>query len=265
MATKNDRPLAVITGASSGIGLELARQCAKHGYDLVICAEDLGIEDAASQLAAEGVVVEPIQQDLRTREGVRALATAVQASGRPVDALVLNAGVGVGGAFIETDLEAELDMIALNCNHTVHLAKLLVPDMVRRGAGRVLITGSIVSTAPAPYAAIYGATKAFVMSFGEALAYELKESGVTVTTLQPAATDTEFFERADMTDTKVGQGKKDDPADVARRGFDAMIAGKTSVLGGDLKGRLEGLANEVLPESIKAAQTAKANKPQGKH
>jgi uncharacterized protein len=258
MAIETKRRYAVVTGASSGIGLELAKQCAANGFDLLVCAEDPEILTAASLLASNDVAVEPLQADLATPEGCEALAAAVT---RPVDALLLNAGIGVGGAFIDTDLASELRMIALNCNHTIHVAKLLLPRMVGRGQGRVLITGSVVSTSPNPFQAVYGATKAFVMSFGEALRYELKDTGVTVTVLQPNATDTQFFERADLMDTQVGQAKKDDPALVAKQGFEAMMAGKDSVLGGGLKSKLEGLMNEVLPETVKAAQAGKATKP----
>ncbi len=262
MATLSTRKLAVVTGASSGSGRELARVCAQNGYDLIVCAEDARISDVAEELARDcGVAAQAVQADLRTREGVEELAAEIASHGRPVDALLLNAGVGVGGRFIETPLDAELDMIALNCNHTVHLAKRVVPAMVARGEGRVLITGSIVSTSPAPYHVVYGATKAFVMSFGEGLREELKDSGVTVTVMQPAATDTEFFERAGMEDTPVAQGDKDDPAEVAKRGFDAMLAGKDSVLAGGAKGKLQGLANEVLPETTKAKAAAKQAKP----
>jgi short-subunit dehydrogenase len=205
--------------------------------------------------------VQAVRADLRTFDGVEQLAREVQSLGRPVDALLLNAGVGVGGPFLETSLHEELDMIALNCNHTVHLAKLLVPDMVARGQGRVMVTASVVSTSPAPYEAVYGATKAFVMSFAEALREELKDTGVTVTALQPGATDTNFFARAHLEDTKVGEAEKDDPEGVAKRGFDAMMAGKASVLGGELKSRMEGLANEILPETVKAKSAAKQAKP----
>ena len=262
MATQTKRQFAVITGASSGIGFELAKQCLEHDMDVLICAEDSGLAAAASELQALGKgSVEHLKADLSTYDGVERLYQQIQSGGRGVDALLLNAGVGVGGEFIETSLNDELRMIALNCNHTVHLAKRVVPDMVARGAGRVLITGSVVSTSPNPFQAIYGATKAFVMSFGEALRYELQDKGVTVTVLQPGATDTNFFERADLMDTKVGTSKKDDPALVAKQGFEAMMKGKDSVLGGSFKSRMEGLMNELLPETIKAKQAGKTTKP----
>src|SRR5262249_37943992 len=210
---------------------------------------------AATKLANGGSVM-PVQADLATYDGVQLVDEAILATHRPVDALLLNAGVGVGGAFIETPLAAELEMIALNCIHTVHLAKRVIPRMVARGAGRVLITGAVVSTAPNPYQAVYGATKAFVMSFGEALHEELKATGVTVTVLQPGATDTNFFRRAALTNTRVGQGKKDDPTEVARQGFEAMMHGRDSVLAGSLKSKMEGVMNELLPETFNATPPA---------
>jgi short-subunit dehydrogenase len=260
MGTQNTRKFAVITGASSGIGYELAKQCIEHGFDVLLCAEDqAGLDRAQQQLrGTDGVNVQIVQADLATREGVEKLYLSIS---RPVDALLLNAGVGVGGAFAETDLDAELRMIALNCNHTVHLAKRVVPQMIARKAGKILITGSEVSVSPNPYQAVYGATKAFVMSFGEALRYELKDTGVTVTVLQPGATDTNFFERADLMDTKVGQSKKDDPALVAKQGFEAMMDGKDSVAGGGFKSRMQTLMNEILPETTKAAMAGKLTKP----
>jgi len=262
MGTVNTRPLAVVTGASSGIGQELAAQCAAHGFDLLVCADEPGIMTTASALETTGgVQVRPYQLDLATPEGVDQFAAAVRETGRPVDALLLNAGVGVGGAFLDTPLADELRMIALNCNHTIHLAKLLVPDMVSRGKGRIMVTASIASTTPSPYHAVYGATKAFVMSFAEALRAELADTGVTVTALQPGPTDTNFFMRAGMTETPIGRGEKDDPAEVARQGFEAMMAGKDSVLAGGIKSRLQGLANEVLPETTKAKASAKQAKP----
>jgi short-subunit dehydrogenase len=260
MATQTKNKFAVITGASAGIGYQLAKQCLDNGFDILICAEDqLGVESAAVTLGGENAAaIQTVVADLATREGCEKLVAAIH---RPVDALLLNAGVGVGGAFVDTDLEAELKMVALNCNHTIRVAKHLVPKMVERGEGRVLITGSEMSTAPNPYQAVYGATKAFVMSFGEALRYELKDTGVTVTVLQPGATDTNFFERADLLDTKVGQSKKDDPALVAKQGFEAMMAGKDSVAGGGFKSRMQTFMNELLPETVKAAMAGKQTKP----
>jgi uncharacterized protein len=258
------RMFAVVTGASSGIGLELARQCLEHGFDVLVCAEDEGIGAAATLLSRLGGIVQSVQADLSTREGCEQLVSQIRQTNRPIDALLLNAGVGVGGPFIETDLDAELSAIALNCGHTVHIAKRVVPEMVKRGQGRVLITGSVMSTSPNPYQAVYGATKAFVMSFGEALRNELEGSGVTVTVMQPGATETQFFERADLMNTRVGKGRKDDPAPVAKRGFDAMMAGKDAVLAGGLKSRLEGIANEVLPERVKASFAGKLTKPLGR-
>jgi short-subunit dehydrogenase len=205
-----------------------------------------------------------VRADLRSFDGCEQLAREVRSVGRPVDALLLNAGIGVGGAFLETPLHQELDVIALNCNHVVHVAKLLVPAMVARGQGRVMMTASVVSTSPAPYEAVYGASKAFVMSFAHALREELKDTGVTVTALLPGATDTNFYERANMLETPVGEMPKDDPAVVARRGYDAMMAGKASVLGGELRSRFEGLANELLPETVKARLAARQNRPKAK-
>lgn len=262
MATPTKRQFAVITGASSGIGFELAKQCLEHDMDILLCAEDLGLDSAADQLRSIGKgSVERFRADLSTFDGVEKLYSRIKSGGRSVDALLLNAGVGVGGAFVETELGRELNMIALNCNHTVHLAKLVAPDMVAQSSGRILITGSEVSTSPNPYQAVYGATKAFVMSFGEALRVELADAGVTVTVLQPGATDTEFFERADLMDTKVGQAKKDDPALVAKQGFAAMMDGKDSVAGGSFKTRMQTFMNELLPETFKAKMAGAQTKP----
>ena len=262
MATATNRPLAVITGASSGIGFELAKQCAEHGFDLLVCADDeQRLEQAAERLRTADTSVEAVRADLATYDGNEALARAVRATGRPVDALLLNAGIGVNGKFVETSLDEELRSIGLNCAAVVHAAKRIIPDMAARGRGRVLITGSILSTAPSPFMAVYGATKAFDLSFAEALRVELKDSGVTVTALQPGATDTDFFERAHMEDTPVGKGKKDDPADVARAGFEAMMKGKDSVIAASMKSKLQGLAHEILPETVKARVQAQAVKP----
>jgi short-subunit dehydrogenase len=233
-----DRQFAVVTGASAGIGFELARQCVEHDFDLVICAEDQGIREAARHLAAAGASVRAVRADLATYDGVEELYLAITETGRPVDALLLNAGVGVAGPFLSTELDDELRMIALNVTSVVHLAKRVLPMMVSRHQGRVLVTASVASTAGAPYLAVYGATKSFDLSFAEALRRELQDTGVTVTALQPGATDTELFDRAEVEAIKIAQGKKDDPSDVAKQGFEAMMAGKDRVIAGSFERRL---------------------------
>jgi short-subunit dehydrogenase len=257
------RSLAVVTGASSGIGLELARQFAEHDFDLLIASEDDGIERAADDLRSTGRTVTTAQVDLATREGVDALYQRIKALGRPVDAIALNAGVGVNGPFLETDLEDHIRLIGLNVAGVVHLSKYVVRDLVSRGEGRVLITSSIAADMPGAYSATYNASKAFDLSFAEALRHELKDTGVTVTALQPGATDTNFFKRsgAEAQQTKLAESKKDDPAEVAKDGFEALMAGKDHVVAGSFKNRLQDGVAQVLPETAKAKQHAKQAKP----
>jgi uncharacterized protein len=262
MDASTARPLAVVTGASSGIGYELARQFADNGFDLVVAAEDAAIADAARELGASGAAVEAVQVDLAADEGVDELYRRVKATGRPVDAIALNAGRGAGGAFAtDTELGDELEIVDLNVRSTVHLAKHVIGDMVARGQGRVLFTSSIASTMPGSFQAVYNASKSFVQSFALALRNELKDTGVSVTSLMPGPTDTEFFEQADMLDTKVGAGDKDDPADVARDGFEALMAGKERVVAGSLSTKLQGRGSRVLPDSAKAAMHRRMAEP----
>ncbi len=261
METNQTRPLAVVTGASSGIGLELAKQFATHGFDLLIAAEPGGLDEAARLLEGEGASVVAVPVDLATAEGVDALYEQIQAQGRPVDAVAINAGVGVGGPFLDTELARELAMIQLNVASTVHLAKHVLRDMAARGQGRALFTASIASVMPAPFEAVYGATKAFVYSFAEAVRNELKDTGVTVTALMPGPTETNFFHRAGLDDTKVGQSKKDDPADVARQGFEALMAGDDHVIAASLKTKLQGALAEILPETTKAEHHRSLSEP----
>jgi short-subunit dehydrogenase len=254
--------LAVITGASSGIGFELARQFADHGFDLLISAEDDELARAATELSAAGRSVEAVRADLRRPDGVTELYAAIQRAGRPVDALALNAGVGQGGAFIDQSMDDISAIVQLNVASTVHLARLVVADMVAREAGRVLITSSIASLMPGSYQAVYNASKSFLQSFAQALQAELAHSPVTVTSLMPGPTDTEFFDRADMADnTKIGQGSKDDPAQVAAQGFAAMMAGRRRVVGGGLSTRAQYVAGMVLPDRVKAAMHTMMAKP----
>jgi short-subunit dehydrogenase len=208
MNSLSTRPLAVVTGASSGIGYELAKQFAQNGFDLLVTSTGSSIDEAAQTFKGLGAQVETVQADLATYEGVETLYKQIQAAGRPVDAIAINAGVGVGGEFTKTDLQEELNLIELNVASTVHLAKRVVQDMVERGKGRILFTSSIVSQMPSPFQAVYAASKAFVHSFSEAIRNELKDTGVTVTALMPGATETNFFHRAGLDDTKVGADKR---------------------------------------------------------
>src|SRR4051794_9123642 len=251
MGSIAQRPLAVVTGASSGIGYELAKLFADNDFDLVVAAEDERINAVANELTGLGAHAEAVQVDLATPEGVDTLYQRLD--GRQVDALALNAGIGMGGAFAtDTDLQQELQLVDLNCRSTVHLAKLVVRDMVARGDGRILITSSIASTMPGSFQAVYNASKSFTQSFALALREELKDTGVSVTSLMPGPTETEFFERADMLDTKVGADDKDDPEDVARIGFEALMAGKERVVAASLMTKLQGRASRFMPDRVKA-------------
>jgi uncharacterized protein len=260
------RPLAVVTGASSGIGYELAKQFAKNGFDLLVTATGASLDTAAQSFEALGAKVETVQADLATYEGVETLYQQIQATGHPVEAIAINAGVGVGGAFVETDLQAELNLIELNIASSVHLAKRVVIHMVDRRKGRILFTSSIASQMPGPFEAVYAASKAFVHSFSQALRNELKDSGVTVTALMPGATDTNFFHRAGLDNTKVGaDDNKDDPAEVARLGFEALMDGKDSVLAESLKTKVAGVVGKILPDPLKAEMHRQMSEPDSAH
>lgn len=255
------RRLAVVTGASSGIGLELAKQFARHGFDLLVAADSERLVTATSELEPLGAPVVPVQVDLTTTDGVEQLFTAIDQHPLPPDVLVLNAGVGVGGRFVETSWEADRQLLELNVMSTVYLAKLVLPLMVQRRAGRVLVTASIQSMMPGPFHATYSASKAFVYSFAESIRHELKPLGVTVTALLPGPTNTNFFRRANMEDTRVAQAPKDDPADVARDGYEALMAGDDHVVAGSLRNRVQIAAAKVMPDRVVAAMTARQAEP----
>lgn len=248
------RPLAVVTGASSGIGYQFARCCAEKGYDLVICADEPEIEQAAAALRQLGAAVEALQADLATQEGVEALYRAARGQGggqgdgqgRAIDVLLANAGRGLGGAFLEQDFAEVRRVVETNVTGTLLLLQKVGRDMQARRRGRILVTGSIAGYMPGTYLAVYNASKAFIDSFAVALRHELKDSGVTVTCLTPGPTDTDFFERAEMLDTKVAQDDKDDPARVARLGFEAMEAGRDDLVTG-WKNKALVAASRVLP------------------
>jgi short-subunit dehydrogenase len=249
---------AIVTGASSGIGYELAETCAREGFDLLVAADTPDINTAADAFRAHGASVDALLVDLSTTAGVERLYA--QARGRRVDALLANAGHGLGGAFLDQDFNAVRHVIDTNITGTLYLIQLVARDMRAQGAGRILITGSIAGFMPGTFQAVYNGTKAFVDSFSFALRNELKDSGVTVTCLMPGATETEFFARAGMLDTKVGQEKKDDPADVARLGFDAMMRGDGDIVSGWKNKLFSALAN-ITPAGILAEQHRKMAEP----
>ena len=238
--------LAIVTGASTGIGLELAKLAAQDGYDLVVAA-DTPLVDASRELQGLGVGIENVEADLATFEGVDRLLAVV--GGRKVDLLFANAGHGLGGPFLEQDVAQWRHVIDTNVTGTIYLIQKVAREMVARNEGRILITGSIAGHIAGAFNAVYNGSKAFIDSFSDALGNELKDTEVTVTCLKPGATETEFFHRADMDDTKVGTSKKDDPADVAKTGYEAMMKGERSVVYG-LMNKLQTAAAGVLGGGI---------------
>jgi uncharacterized protein len=254
------KQLAVVTGASSGIGYELALCCIAQGCDLVVAADDPEIERAAREFRSRGAEVAAMRVDLATAEGVDNLYAAIQRTGRPVDILCANAGHGLGHAFLDQQFAEIRHVIDTNVTGTVHLLHRVGRDMRARGEGRILITGSVAGYLPGTFQAVYNGTKAFIDSFSFALRAELEGSGVSVTLLMPGATETEFFARADMLDTAVGQGKKDDPAEVAKIGFDAMMRGDGDIVSG-WKNKLQTTLANVTPSSVLAEMHRRKAEP----
>lgn len=255
IVSDQEQSLAVITGASSGIGFELAKVFAQEGYDLIICSNSYKIFEAQERLEQlTGAHIQAIEVDLSSYDGVEILYDVIKGDGRPVEAIAINAGVGLGGPFDETDLREELRLIRLNVDQVVHLTKLILPDLYEQKRGRILYTSSLTAELPAPFEAVYGGSKAFVSSFADAIREEAKDHGVTVTALMPGPTNTNFFHRAHMDDTSVGsEGKEEnDPSEVARQGFDAMMKGEAFVVAASLKTKVQGMVAKVLPDSIKS-------------
>jgi uncharacterized protein len=255
-----DNPLALVTGASRGIGLELAHLFARDGYDLVVNAEDDAVDESAAVLRTHGTEVTPVRADLATTDGVEALYAALP---RPVDLVALNAGVGQGGSFLDGDLAGQLRLIDLNVRGTVHLARLVLRDMAARNTGKVLITSSIASMMPGSYQALYNASKSFLQSFSEAVADEMSGTPITVTSLMPGPTETDFFRRAGLPDSIMGRISKDDPAEVAAQGYEALKAGRTKVVAGSTMVKLQGVLTGVVPDQVKAMTHRFIAKPLG--
>ena len=267
MKQSTQRPLALITGASSGIGLEMAKELKSRGYDLVITGSSERVDQAADELAAidPGAtdLIEAVRADLTEYQGVEEVWAAVSALDRILDVAVLNAGMGIGGAaFKDTDLDDELRMIDLNVTSQVHLAKRVVQHMSANGGGRILFTSSVSATTPTPYEPVYGPTRSFIYSFANGLREELRGSGVSVTSLLPGATDSEFHSRAGMGNTHFGDNSwKNSRVDVARQGIEAMLKGHRFVIGGNKATKRAGLVNKFLPESLKSYRQGRMAKP----
>lgn len=259
-----DRPRVLVTGGSSGIGFELARQFAEAGHDVVIAAQDIDKLEASAELIRErapDVSVETIAADLASEAGVFQLHRELKGQGA-VDIFCANAGIGSGGGdFTETDLEQELRLIDLNVRGLVQLSKLVVRDMAERGEGRILYTASIAGIMPGPFEAVYAASKSFVRSFGEALRNELADKGVHVTVFMPGPTETDFFTRANMENTPAGQAAKDDAADVAAQAIEALKADRHAALTGSLKTRVQGQVAKWLSDPARAAVHRRQTEP----
>ncbi len=257
MSTQSKK-FAVVTGASTGIGYFLADECAKHGYDLLIAADEPEIKRSAEAIGTRGVRVEALESDLATLQGVEALYAA--AKGRPIDLLFANAGRGLGQGFLDQNFRDIERLIATNITGTIYLIQKVGRDMRARGEGRILVTGSIAGFMPGSYQAVYNGTKAFLNSFSFAIRTELEGSGVSVTCLMPGPTETEFFDRADLLDTQLGSSKKDDPAEVARIGFEAMMRGDGDIVSG-WHNKLQTVLANVTPSERLAKQHAKEAAP----
>jgi short-subunit dehydrogenase len=256
------RPLALVTGGSSGIGLELAKQFAQHGYDVAISGSSDKVFGAAAALTELGAEAFPFQADAGTYDGVEAFWRFVAELDRPLDAAALNVGIARGGAFVDNSLEDELAIIAVNVTGTVHMAKRVVQHMVANGRGRILVVSSVSATTPTPFETVYGPSKAFGFSFAEGLREELRDTGVSVTALLPGATDSEFHNNAGMGDTKYGDNSwKNDKTLVAQQGFEALMNGDDHVVGGDAKTKQSAIDNRSISETVKAARHAEGTRP----
>ena len=256
-ASPSEQRLAVVTGASSGIGRELARIAAGAGYDLVIAANEAEIETVAAELGS-AVTVAAVKADLSTPAGIAAVLAAT--GGRAVNVLCANAGTALGDAFLQQPLTGWRKVVDTNITGTLLLLHAVMPAMLSRGNGRILVTGSINGSIPGPYLAVYNATKAFLGNFTDALRNEIRDTKVTLTTLMPGPVDTPVYGRAGMLDTVIGKLPKPEPAGVAQAGWDAMIAGEAHIVPGILNKVAEAAAH-VVPAGLLASVHGAVAKP----
>lgn len=258
----NSKNYALITGATEGIGYELAKLFAKDNYNLIIVARHQDeLDKRAEEFRQQGIEVIAIAKDLFKREEAFALCEEVKARGIEVNVLVNNAGQGVYGLFKDTELERELDIVDLNIAATIILTKHFVKDMIARKEGKILNLASIASKTPGPWQSVYHGTKAFVYSFSEGIRHELKDHNITVTALLPGATDTDFFNKADMTESTIVQETSlSDPADVAKDGYDALMSGDDKIISGLKNKAMIGMAN-IMPDPAVAAMMDKQQRP----
>jgi short-subunit dehydrogenase len=261
MQTDNNNRYALITGATEGIGYELARLFARDGYNLVIVARtEKNLQETSKVLSKEfGIEVIPIAKDLFEPNAAFELYDEVKAKNIVVDALVNDAGQGQFGLFIESDIRRQLEIIQLNVSSLTALTYLFAKDMAARKEGKILQLASIASELPGPWQAVYHATKAYVLSFTEALINELKDSGVTLTALQPGATDTDFFNKAEMQNSKILDTKLSDPVKVAKDGYEALMKGDDKIVSG-FKNKAMVASSNVMPDTMVAAQMNKMQK-----
>lgn len=262
MLNGHTRKLAIVTGASSGIGLELARCCAEHNLDLLVVADELEICDVIESLQTFDVNVEPVVADLATKDGIGAVLEAV--GNRPIEVLLANAGRGLGHAFLDQKFEDVEQVINTNVTGTLMLIHEVGNHMRKRGSGKIMVTGGAAGIAPVAFQAVYYGTTALLDSFTFALREELKDTGITVTCLMPGATETEFFSRAGLMDTKQGVSAKQSARDVARAGFQAMMRGEAGIVPG-LANKMRAALGHLLPDTVLAHQSRKLGEPGSAH
>lgn len=264
--SKSNGKYGLITGATSGIGYELAKLFAGDGYNLIIVArnED-NLQATSNELSTTyGVQIITISKDLSEVNAPFEVYDEVKAKGIQVDVLVNDAAQGQHGAFVETDIQRELEMVRLNIVAYLVLTKKFLKEMVARNEGKILQVASIGGKLPGPYISVYHATKAFIVSHTEALVNELKDTGVTITALLPGPTDTDFFDKADMENTKlVQEGSLSDPAKVAKDGYQALMSGKSEIISG-LKNKAQVGMSHIMPESMTAEMIHKQMEPSEK-